>query len=155
MLNPPNPPPPPPPPPSPPPPPFPLLPPSLQVIGGIRLEELLAKLDGGNLDAKEVARAKEAQTKEFPAGIPECGSDALRFGLLAYTMQVRGGGRGGQGRGGEGAGSDVLGEACLLFAPPRPTSAEHCPLISRPCPPFPSLPPSPSPPFPLRRRAAT
>ncbi|KAG8457944.1 hypothetical protein KFE25_012010 [Diacronema lutheri] len=61
----------------------------LEVIGGIRLEELLAKLDGGNLDAKEVARAKEAQTKEFPAGIPECGSDALRFGLLAYTMQGR------------------------------------------------------------------
>jgi valyl-tRNA synthetase len=61
----------------------------LEVIGGTRLELLLAKLDGGNLDAKEVARAKAEQTKEFPNGIPECGSDALRFGLLAYTMQGR------------------------------------------------------------------
>lgn len=27
--------------------------------------------------------------KEFPDGIPECGSDALRFGLLAYMIQSR------------------------------------------------------------------
>jgi len=29
------------------------------------------------------------QTKEYPHGIPECGADALRFGLLAYTKQGR------------------------------------------------------------------
>ena len=36
-----------------------------------------------------MARAKEAQTADFPTGIPECGADALRFGLLAYTVQGR------------------------------------------------------------------
>jgi len=36
-----------------------------------------------------VARAKKAQTDDFPQGIPPCGIDALRFGLLAYTAQGR------------------------------------------------------------------
>lgn len=34
-------------------------------------------------------KAKEGQEADFPEGIPECGADALRFGLLAYTVQVR------------------------------------------------------------------
>ena len=34
-------------------------------------------------------KAKESQEIDFPEGIPECGADALRFGLLAYTVQVR------------------------------------------------------------------
>lgn len=33
-------------------------------------------------------QAKEGQKMDFPKGIPECGADALRFGLLAYTVQV-------------------------------------------------------------------
>ena len=61
----------------------------LEVISGCSLETLLSKLDGGNLPAKEVARAKKDQEADFPDGIPECGSDALRFGLLAYTVQGR------------------------------------------------------------------
>jgi len=61
----------------------------LEVINGCTLESLLSKLDGGNLPAKEVAKAKKDQTADFPDGIPECGSDALRFGLLAYTVQGR------------------------------------------------------------------
>jgi len=36
-----------------------------------------------------VVKAKAAQTLDFPDGIPECGADALRFGLLAYTVQGR------------------------------------------------------------------
>ncbi len=61
----------------------------LEVINGCTLESLLKKLDGGNLPAKEVEKCKKDQTEDFPDGIPECGSDALRFGLLAYTVQGR------------------------------------------------------------------
>jgi valyl-tRNA synthetase len=61
----------------------------LEVIGGCSLESLQERLDGGNLPEKEVARAKKNNAEEFPDGIPECGSDALRFGLLAYTVQGR------------------------------------------------------------------
>ena len=61
----------------------------LEVINGIELSSLLKKLNGGNLPAKEIVKAKKDQADDFPDGIPECGSDALRFGLLAYTVQGR------------------------------------------------------------------
>jgi len=37
----------------------------------------------------QVLRSKENAQKDFPEGIPACGTDALRFGLLAYTVQGR------------------------------------------------------------------
>ncbi|CAE7745720.1 Vars1, partial [Symbiodinium microadriaticum] len=46
-----------------------------EVINGCSLQTLLDKI--------------EAQKLDFPDGIPECGTDALRFGLLAYTAQGR------------------------------------------------------------------
>jgi valyl-tRNA synthetase len=61
----------------------------LEVINGCTLEHLLKKLEAGNLPAKEVEKCKKDQATDFPNGIPECGSDALRFGLLAYTVQGR------------------------------------------------------------------
>jgi valyl-tRNA synthetase len=61
----------------------------LEVINGCSLESLQQRLEAGNLPAKEIERAKKANETEFPEGIPECGSDALRFGLLAYTVQGR------------------------------------------------------------------
>jgi len=61
----------------------------LEVINGCSLQALQDRLDSGNLPQKEVARAKKNNELEFPDGIPECGSDALRFGLLAYTVQGR------------------------------------------------------------------
>ncbi len=53
------------------------------------LEGLHNTLLGGNLDAKEVERAKAGQKADFPDGIEECGTDALRFALCAYTTQAR------------------------------------------------------------------
>ncbi|KAG2516579.1 hypothetical protein JM18_007960 [Phytophthora kernoviae] len=61
----------------------------LEIISGCTLEELFTKLENGNLPAKEVEKAKKGQKLDFPEGIPECGADALRFGLLAYTQQGR------------------------------------------------------------------
>ncbi|KAM3341099.1 valine-tRNA ligase, mitochondrial 1 [Capsicum galapagoense] len=59
----------------------------LEVINGITLDGLHKRLSEGNLDAKEIERAKEGQSKDFPEGIPECGADALRFALVSYTAQ--------------------------------------------------------------------
>jgi len=61
----------------------------LEVIHGCSLQSLLDKLQAGNLAAKEVTKAKKDLAGDFPDGIPELGSDALRFGLLAYTVQGR------------------------------------------------------------------
>eukprot|EP00462_Mataza_sp_D1_P000105 CAMPEP_0175088640 /NCGR_PEP_ID=MMETSP0086_2-20121207/353_1 /TAXON_ID=136419 /ORGANISM="Unknown Unknown, Strain D1" /LENGTH=1093 /DNA_ID=CAMNT_0016361081 /DNA_START=16 /DNA_END=3297 /DNA_ORIENTATION=+ len=59
----------------------------IDVITGITLEELGEKLTKGNLDPKEVAKAQAGQKQDYPDGIAQCGTDALRFGLLAYTNQ--------------------------------------------------------------------
>lgn len=59
----------------------------LAVIHGATLEELHLELERGNLDPKEVEKAKAGQKADYPNGIPECGTDALRFALLAYTTQ--------------------------------------------------------------------
>lgn len=57
----------------------------LDVMEGIELNALHAKLKVGNLDPKELATATRFQNTSFPDGIPECGADALRFSLLSYT----------------------------------------------------------------------
>ena len=59
----------------------------LQVIYGISLKELQDSLLAGNLDEKEIKKAQDGQAADYPNGIPECGTDALRFGLCAYTAQ--------------------------------------------------------------------
>ncbi|VDO96230.1 unnamed protein product [Heligmosomoides polygyrus] len=80
----------------------------LDVIRGVTLEDLNRQLTTGNLDAKELAIAQAGQARDYPKvqnfvhllfyacsstsnveGIPECGTDALRFALLAYTSQGR------------------------------------------------------------------
>ncbi|KAK4161186.1 mitochondrial valine--tRNA ligase [Cladorrhinum sp. PSN259] len=57
----------------------------LDVISGIELQSLHDKLLTGNLAASEVKKATAYQKAAFPQGIPECGADALRFALIAYS----------------------------------------------------------------------
>ncbi|XP_012218114.1 valine--tRNA ligase [Linepithema humile] len=61
----------------------------MDVIKGISLEDLQKQLLDSNLDPKELERAREGQKRDYPQGIPECGTDALRFALCAYTTQGR------------------------------------------------------------------
>jgi len=61
----------------------------IDMIEGITLANLQKKLYEGNLPEKEIEKAKKGQEQDFPEGIPQCGADALRFGLLAYTLQGR------------------------------------------------------------------
>lgn len=52
------------------------------------LQGLYETLTTGNLSSAEVQKAAEGQKEDFPDGIEECGTDALRFALVAYTSQV-------------------------------------------------------------------
>jgi valyl-tRNA synthetase len=61
----------------------------VDVINGISLEGLHQTLYNSNLDPAEIERAKQGQKSDFPNGIPECGTDAMRFALCAYTTQGR------------------------------------------------------------------
>lgn len=57
----------------------------IDIMEGISLNDLNAKLLLGNLDPKELEKATKWQKSAFPSGIPECGSDALRYSLIQYT----------------------------------------------------------------------
>ncbi|XP_074120908.1 valine--tRNA ligase, mitochondrial [Sminthopsis crassicaudata] len=57
------------------------------VIRGAELQVLQEKLKDGNLDPRELQIAAAGQRKDFPQGIPECGTDALRFTLCSHGTQ--------------------------------------------------------------------
>lgn len=61
----------------------------IDVIEGIDQKGLIDKLYIGNLAKSEIAKATAGIKKDFPKGINECGTDALRFALCAYTTQER------------------------------------------------------------------
>jgi len=60
----------------------------LEIIEGTTLEVLRSKILEGNLPKNEMERSLALKDIEFPQGIPECGADALRFGLLAYMQRT-------------------------------------------------------------------
>lgn len=61
----------------------------MDVICGITLENLNNTLYDSNLDPKEIDKAISGQKQDYPNGIPECGTDAMRFALCSYNTQSR------------------------------------------------------------------
>ncbi|KAI0985476.1 hypothetical protein GJ496_009183 [Pomphorhynchus laevis] len=59
----------------------------MNVVNGVTLEDLHSGLLKYNLSAKEIELARQGQKSDFPNGIPECGTDAMRFAFLAYSSQ--------------------------------------------------------------------
>ena len=59
----------------------------LDVISGVTLDKLKQQLRGSNLDPKEFEKAEKGLREDFQNGIPECGTDALRFAFCAYANQ--------------------------------------------------------------------
>lgn len=59
----------------------------LELIEGCDLENILQKIKESTLPEKEKQKSMEMKKKNYPQGYPECGTDALRFGLLSYTTQ--------------------------------------------------------------------
>ncbi|KAF5348621.1 hypothetical protein D9757_014467 [Collybiopsis confluens] len=58
----------------------------IDVIQGLELE----KLHERNLDEKEIAKAKAGPKKDFTKGIPQSGTEPLKFALCAYSVGGRG-----------------------------------------------------------------
>ena len=59
----------------------------INVIEGVTLEDLGTILEQGNLSEIEVKKAKAGQKQDFPKGISECGTDAMRFSICSYSSQ--------------------------------------------------------------------
>ncbi|ETO28839.1 hypothetical protein RFI_08286 [Reticulomyxa filosa] len=61
----------------------------LYIIDGIDLKTLIDELYSGNIRDSEIQMYVNKKKQDFPNGIPPCGADALRFGLLRYLTQHR------------------------------------------------------------------
>lgn len=59
----------------------------LEVMDSCSLEQLLQKLYDSNLQESEIKESVVEKKKKFPDGIPECGTDALRYTLMSYMIQ--------------------------------------------------------------------
>lgn len=56
-------------------------------LAALWIQNLQKQLENSNLDPKEVNKAKQGQKKDFPLGITECGTDALRFTMCSYNYK--------------------------------------------------------------------
>lgn len=61
----------------------------LHVIEGVSLQNMKDNLLHTNLPEKEIGTSTRNLEKEYPEGIPPCGTDSLRFALVQYTQQSR------------------------------------------------------------------
>ena len=62
----------------------------IHVIEGRSLDLLLQDITTSNItDKNEIKKAMAITQSEYPKGIEECGTDALRFSLIQYTEQGR------------------------------------------------------------------
>ena len=59
----------------------------MDVIEGIAIDDLVTKTQGYTLPDQEIQSAVKYQKEHYPHGFEECGTDALRFTLAAYTGQ--------------------------------------------------------------------
>lgn len=61
----------------------------LEIIDGCTLEKILETVKNSILPDAEKELTLINKKKKFPEGIPKCGSDALRFGLLSYVSESK------------------------------------------------------------------
>ena len=61
----------------------------LDIIDGVDLDGLIQKRIDGLLDKRDASRVARDTRKDYPAGIPAYGADALRFTLAAMAAQGR------------------------------------------------------------------
>ena len=61
----------------------------LEIIDGCSLDKILETVKSSVLPESEKQATIANKKKKFPEGIPKCGTDALRFGLLSYVSEIK------------------------------------------------------------------